>query len=93
MPSASLNEVNFSSQSPNNKFRKVGHRSSTGAQTPGCHPHRQRVLAHSTNPFHVPRLLGSPSNAVFCPASAKVQVRHSAVNEALQTAENAQLHG
>ena len=30
MPSASLNKVNFSSESPNNKSRKVGQRSSTG---------------------------------------------------------------
>ena len=51
MPSGSLNEVNFSSQSPNNEFRRVGHRSSSGRTDSRLHPYRQGVLANSTKPI------------------------------------------
>jgi hypothetical protein len=51
MPSASLNEVNFLHIPLTTNPEKSASGRAQDAQTPGCHPHRQGVLGHSTTPI------------------------------------------
>ena len=78
MPSASLNDMNFSSESSSNKTKKSASDQAQGAQSPSCPPRRQGGPAHSTTPIprhETPGQYGDRANtATVCVLQKKIRV-------------------